>query len=345
MTCANARHSQRGVMVDIGVTAGPGSALKLGRDHVRTGRGGADQHRHEDPDRQCPPIGGVHTDVPEEQHHQPGRGEGRDQEDQERHDQSLEHDPSLFVPGTIGPGPLGQHLDGVAIVRDNPREGDAMSDQGDIEEVRAEVDRLKDEVERLEAKPEKRRRTRRIFAVVFVVIAVIWASAATPGLWARRTVYDTNRWVAVVGPLASDPAIQQALATKLTTSVFDALDVQSKVQAALQDAAPRLEFIAGPITNGVQGFVQDQVLKIVSSSQFQQFWTQTIQALHPQVIAVLNGTSEIIQQQGNQVVFNYLPLVNQALSQMSQTLSGIIGHQITLPAITPDTVPSQAIAA
>jgi hypothetical protein len=227
----------------------------------------------------------------------------------------------------------------------NPRKGIAMSDQGDIEDVRAEVGRLREEVERLEAKPEKRQRLRRIFAVVFVVLAVVAASAATPGVWARRTVYDTDRFVAVVGPLASDPAIQQALAVNLTSSVFTALDVQSKVQSALADAAPKLEFIAGPITNGVQGFVQDQVQKILASAQFQQFWNDTITRLQPQVIAVLNGTSQVIQQQGNQVVFNYLPLLNEALSQMSQTLSGILGRQITLPTITADTVPSQAIAA
>jgi hypothetical protein len=218
-----------------------------------------------------------------------------------------------------------------------------MGEGEDLHAVQAEIDRLKEEVERLEAKPEKRRRTRKIFTVVFVVLAVVAGSAATPGLWVRRTVYDTNRWVAVVGPLASDPAVQQTLATKLTASVFTALDVQSRVESALSDAAPRLAFIAGPISNGVEGFVQDQVLKIVESQQFQDFWTNTITRLHPQVIAVLNGSSEILQQQGDQVVFNYLPLLNDALGQMSQTLSGILGRQITLPAITPDTVPSQAI--
>src|SRR5438093_998773 len=219
-----------------------------------------------------------------------------------------------------------------------------MSDE-EIHAVRAERDELKHEVERLEARPQKRARLRRILAVVFVVIAVLCATAATPGLWARRTVYDTDRWVAVVGPLAGDPAVQQAIATKLTDSVFTALDVQTKVQASLSDAAPRLTFIAGPITSAVQGFVQDQVLKIVQSSQFQTFWTNTIMALHPQVIAVLDDSSQVVQTQGNQVVFNYLPLVNAALAQMSQTLSGILGRAITLPTITSDTVPSTAITA
>src|SRR5213593_730172 len=207
-------------------------------------------------------------------------------------------------------------------------EGKTMSDREDMDAVRAERDRLKDEVEKLEAKPEKRARLRRVFTVVFIVLAVVAASAVTPAVWARRTVYNTDRWVAVVGPLAADPAVQQALATKLTDSVFMALDVQSRVQTSLTDAAPRLAFIVGPVTSAVQGFVQDQVQKIIAGPQFQTFWNEAIRALHPQVVAILNGSSDVLQVQGNQVVFNYLPLLNDALAQMSQTLSGILGRQI-----------------
>ena len=128
-----------------------------------------------------------------------------------------------------------------------------------IDDVVAERDRLKEEVDRLEARPEKRARLRRVFAVVFVVIAVLAASAVTPGLWARRTVYNTDRFVGVVGPLASDPAVQEAIATRLTDAVFEALDVQDRVQKSIAQVAPRLVLIAAPITNAVQGFVQDQV--------------------------------------------------------------------------------------
>ena len=222
-----------------------------------------------------------------------------------------------------------------------------MSDQGgpeDLEAVRAEVDRLKDEVEKLEAKPQKRARLRKVFAVVFVVIAVIAASAITPGLWARRTVYETKRYIGVVGPLASDPAVQEALARQLTQAVFTAVDIQSRVQAAIAQRAPKLEFIAGSITTSLQGFVQDQVQTLFASDQFQQFWINANTLLQQQVVAVLDGKSEAIMVQGNQVVFNYLPLLNQALQQLSATLSTLLNRTITLPTITPDTVPSQAVA-
>jgi hypothetical protein len=214
----------------------------------------------------------------------------------------------------------------------------------DLEAVRAEVDRLKDEVEKLEAKPLKRARLRKVFAVVFVVIAVLAFSAATPGLWARRTVYNTDRYLAVVGPLASDPAIQEALARQLTQAVFTATDVQAKVQAAIAERAPKLAFAAGPLTSSLQGFVQDQVQQVIASERFQQFWVSANTILQKQVVAVLDGNSDVLTVQGNQVVFNYLPLLNDALAQLSGTLSAILNRQITLPTITADTVPSEAVA-
>jgi hypothetical protein len=214
----------------------------------------------------------------------------------------------------------------------------------DLEAVRAEVDRLKDEVEKLEAKPLKRARLRKVFAVVFIVIAVLAFSAATPGLWARRTVYNTDRYLAVVGPLASDPAIQEALARQLTQAVFTATDVQAKVQAAIAERAPKLAFAAGPLTSSLQGFVQDQVQQVIASERFQQFWVSANKILQKQVVAVLDGNSDVLTVQGNQVVFNYLPLLNDALEQLSGTLSAILNRQITLPTITADTVPSEAVA-
>ena len=214
----------------------------------------------------------------------------------------------------------------------------------DLEAVRAEVDRLKEEVEKLEAKPQKRARLRKVFAVVFIVIAVLAASAITPGLWARRTVYETKRYIGVVGPLASDPAVQEALARQLTQAVFTATDIQAKVQAAIAERAPKLAFAAGPLTSSLQGFVQEQVQTLFASDQFQQFWVNANTLLQQQLVAVLDGKSEALTVQGNQVVFNYLPLLNQALQQLSGTLSALLNRTITLPTITPDTVPSQAVA-
>ena len=211
----------------------------------------------------------------------------------------------------------------------------------DVDDLRAERDRLQDQVERLQG--VKRRRLRAVAAVLAVIVAVVSFSAALPGAWARRTIADTDTYVSVVGPLASDPAVQEALARQITTAVFEALDVQSKLTEALAERAPQLVFLAGPITSSVEGFVQDQVQAILASEQFQQFWNEANRLVQLQVIAVLRGDTAVVQIQNDQVVLNYLPLVNQALQSVSSTVSQLIGKPLTLPEITPDTVPSEAI--
>ncbi|HMD10912.1 MAG TPA: hypothetical protein VKG90_01140, partial [Marmoricola sp.] len=189
----------------------------------------------------------------------------------------------------------------------------------------------------------KRRRLRAVAAVIAVVVAVASFSLALPGAWARRTVADTDTYLSVVSPLADDPAVQEALAREITTAVFEALDVQDKLATVLSKKAPQLTFLAGPITSSVQGFVQDQVQKILASDQFQQFWTEANRLIQAQVIAVLRGESTVVQVQGDRVVLNYLPLVNQALQATSATISQLIGRPLALPEITPDMIPAEAI--
>ena len=162
-------------------------------------------------------------------------------------------------------------------------------------------------------------------------------------MWARRTLLDTDRYVATVDDLATQPAIQQALATEITAAVFDALDVQDRLSTVIGDRLPELRFLAGPISTAIQGFVQEQVLKVVQSDAFLTFWSEANRFIHEQALAVLRGDSESVTLQGDQVVLNYLPLVNQALGSLSGLLSDLLGRDVTLPTITESTVPSEAI--
>ncbi len=207
--------------------------------------------------------------------------------------------------------------------------------------LQAERDRLQERVARLEG--TKRRRLRAVAAVLAVIVAVVSFSAALPGAWARRTIANTDTYVSVVGPLADDPAVQEALARIITTSVFEALDVQGKLTEVLAERSPQLTFLAGPITSSVQQFVQEQVAQILASEQFRQFWADSNRLVQQAVLAVLRGDTTVVNVVDGKVVLNYLPLINQALQTVSGTVSQLIGKPLTLPVITPDTVPAEAI--
>jgi hypothetical protein len=105
--------------------------------------------------------------------------------------------------------------------------------------------------------------------------------------------------VATVSPLASDPAIQQAIADQITAQVFTYLDVQGLTTQAAEalsergglrpQVAAQLQAPAVPIANGVQSFTRDQVGKIVQSPAFADAWVQANRIAHAELVKALTG--------------------------------------------------------
>ena len=213
----------------------------------------------------------------------------------------------------------------------------------DVERLRAERDELERRVEVLEARPQRRRRVSRAAAAVCATVAVLTFAVAVPGTWARRTLLDTDRYVATVAPLAGEPAVQEYLARNLTAQLFAALHVEDRLSTSLESRAPRLVFLAGPIANGVQGFVQDRIRSILESDTFANAWAEANRFVHAQMIVALEGGGESVQLRNGQVVLNLLPLVNRALAAMTSLVTDLVGHEVTLPRIEAGAVPSEAV--
>jgi hypothetical protein len=222
---------------------------------------------------------------------------------------------------------------------ETPTEADA-----DLDRLQAERDELARRVEQLEDRPAKRHRLRRVFTAILLVLAVLLFALAVPGVWVRRTIGDTDRYVATVAPLAREPAVQDYLARTVTTQVFTALDVESRLSSALTERAPRLVFLTGPITDAVRGFVEEKVRELFGTEAFAEYWERANRFVHEQVIAALRGEGETLTLVEGQVVLNLLPLVNQGLQAVSGVATELIGRPIDLPELTGEEVPVEAIA-
>ena len=144
-----------------------------------------------------------------------------------------------------------------------------------------------------------------------------------------------------MAPLADDPAVQESIASKVTAQVFSALDVQGKLDGVLPE---NLAVLSAPLNSAVQGFVEDQVLKLTQSDAFARFWEEANRFVHTQILAVLEGEGETVSVVEGKVLLNLMPLVNLALVQIQGVATDLVGRDVTIPEVTEDTIPAEAVA-
>src|SRR5829696_4854497 len=195
----------------------------------------------------------------------------------------------------------------VTVTRMQEEPGLTESERAELSRLRAENAALRAQGQAAAAAPRPprpggRQRWRSIVAVLLIVLGCVLAPLAGVAVWARNQVTNSDRYVTTVTPLASDPAIQQAITDQITAQVFTYVDVQAlttQVVDALSarvegrglppQTAAALQGLAGPVANGVQGFVRTQVERIVQSQAFEDAWVQANRAAHEALVKALTG--------------------------------------------------------
>ncbi|NUT32130.1 MAG: hypothetical protein HOV79_03545 [Hamadaea sp.] len=147
-------------------------------------------------------------------------------------------------------------------------------------------------------------------AVVLLVISSLLVVSAVAARFARSEILDTDRYVATVAPLASDPAIQSAVTTRVTTEVMRAADIPALTQqlaeaTGIRGAEQAATLAAPAIANWVQGQVNRIVGELVTSPQFATIWTEVNRSAHEQIDKLLTGEDgRFVSTQDADVVVN-----------------------------------------
>jgi len=121
---------------------------------------------------------------------------------------------------------------------------------------------------------------------LLLTVAYVLAPLSLLAVWVRNTVVSTDRYVATVGPLASNPAIQGEVAEYVTKQLFQQVDVEKLAREALPQKA---EFLAGPLTAGLREFTRGTAQKFLASDAFHRLWGQANRFAHSQMVALVLG--------------------------------------------------------
>ncbi|MDD9377935.1 hypothetical protein M8Z33_14965 [Streptomyces sp. ZAF1911] len=169
-----------------------------------------------------------------------------------------------------------------------------MSDEGqdlrELRELRSRVARL--EAERTARPP--RHRAKSFLAALLIVLGCVLAPLGIVAAWAADEVGDTDRYVATVAPLASDPAVQDAVANRVTDALMTRIDLASLLSDAAPEERPLLEKALGKLGDSLDGavrsFVHDKARAVAASDAFATIWTEANRKIHASVDKALTGS-------------------------------------------------------
>jgi len=157
-------------------------------------------------------------------------------------------------------------------------------------------------------------RWRRIAVPGLGVLAVLLLALSSLGVWAGRTALNTDVFVNRVGSLARQPAVQDALATYLTDEVVSLLDVEGYLKANLP---PPADLLAVPLTSAIEGFVEDQVRKVLATDAFAEVWERAVTAAHEAFVTVTSGEAKNVTRDGDTITVNLLPVIGEVLESLT----------------------------
>ena len=182
-------------------------------------------------------------------------------------------------------------------------------------------------------------RWRRVLVVVLAVLTCLSILASTVGVWAHRTLLNTDSWVNAVGPLASNPEITDAVAKRLTDELMQMINSSELAQNALPAQA---QVLVAPLSEAVGQFVSQAVGELMQTQQFHDFWVAANRRVHALVVKVLRGETDKVLTADGTVQLNLLPLIADAFGFIQQKAPGLIGNGTAVPEITFDTPVDQA---
>lgn len=160
-------------------------------------------------------------------------------------------------------------------------------------------------------------RWRRIVGGVLAVLVCILTPLSVLAIWLHDTILETDQYVATVAPLAHDPAVQDAVATRVTNSLVSSVDLEARLAEELPAQA---ELAAPAVADAVQSLVHEVALRLVQSDQFATLWEEANRRAHTQVVAVLQGEGPgNIETSNGQVVVQLGPVVDRVKAALEET--------------------------
>lgn len=163
-------------------------------------------------------------------------------------------------------------------------------------------------------------------SAILIVLACILVPVSVLTVWIDDIVLDTDRYVATVSPLATDPAIQDAAVHRITEAVdvrVDGKEAAAEIAAWLQSqglppkAAAAVKGLGPQLDSAVNSTVTKVATRVVHSEKFATAWTNANRDAHAAVDQALTGQGRgAVGVSGGTVTLNVGEVVENVKTQL-----------------------------
>ncbi|MFI6285821.1 hypothetical protein ACIBCM_13870 [Streptomyces sp. NPDC051018] len=133
---------------------------------------------------------------------------------------------------------------------------------------------------------------RSFFSTVLIVLVALLTPLSALAVWADREIGDTDGYVSAMAPLASNSAMENAVADRITDEVMSQL-------------------ASSPAQDGLRDLVHDAVLSFAGTDAYRTAWNTVNQAAHTAVEKALTSHN------GDTASIDLAPVIEQLKSQLS----------------------------
>lgn len=202
--------------------------------------------------------------------------------------------------------------------------GGERHDASSADDERKDLEQLRARIAALEAGKAARaphHRWRSFFSALLIVIGCVLAPLAAVAAWSANEIGDTDRYVDTVAPLASDPDIQNAAATRVTDAVMKYIDLPKLLEGVAPADRPIAEKALGKLgdslESAVRSFVHDKAVDVIASDTFDKIWIQANRRIHAAVEKALTGSGGgAVKINNDSVTVDLGPVVDQVKQRL-----------------------------
>jgi hypothetical protein len=163
--------------------------------------------------------------------------------------------------------------------------------------------------------PRRLPRWRRALVAILLILSVVLVPLAGLSVWVRNLVLDTDKYVETVAPLAKNKAITDLVAERATNRLFQQVDVAAEAKDALPE---RAQFLAGPISSGVETFAREAATRALATAQFATVWRNANERAHALVVKALTDEGKNVSVKNGKVVLDLSVIIDEVIKRLDE---------------------------